>query len=132
MTRRPQRRGSIALEFALQFAALVSLCLVVAQMGLYLTEGQRFVQATFEACRFAAIAPEEPSQAEVRAHVEHVLDEMGMPTAGLDLDLSYGVDLDEEIVTVHMTLPSTSIVSLVGLPSSFDQTFVAVVIRGLP
>lgn len=132
MLRQRTRRAAVAIEFSMTLTSLIGVALTVGQLGLYLSEGQRFVQATFEATRFASMAPGSPTEADVRAHAETVLANMGMSTTDLELSAVWAMDGDEEIVTVSMALPVTVLTSPVTLPATYTQEFTAVVTGGTP
>ena len=129
MSARPPRRGTIAIEFAFSLTILVALGLGVAQLGAFLSGRQRFVQATFETTRYAAITPEAPSQADIRAHAVLVLEEQGFDTTGLQVFATFSTDGLDDVVTVTMELPARTIAGTLQLPPTYTQQFTAVVKR---
>lgn len=117
------RRGSITVEFSLTLPVLVATALSVGEVGFFLSERQRFVQATFEAARYASSGPDVPLDAQVQQHAAYVLDQMGLQTDGLVLLINRGVDGEEEVVTVTMRLPVTVLWGSVTLPQQHSQQF---------
>ncbi|NOY25600.1 MAG: hypothetical protein GXP62_06975 [Oligoflexia bacterium] len=125
-----KRRGTVAIEFALTLSLLVVVALSISEIGIFLSQQQRFVQATFEATRFAAITPGSPTQADVLTHALYTLEQMGMPTSDLSLSAVWATDGTDQIVTVTMQLPATALAGFVSLPASYSQQFTAVVRPG--
>lgn len=118
-----RRRGSIAVEFSLTLPILITTALSVGEVGFHLSERQRFVQATFEAARFASSGPDAPTDQQVRAHTVFVLDEMGLDPDGLQQIINRGYDGAEPVVTVTMSLPTTVLWGTVTIPDAHSQQF---------
>jgi len=121
-----RRSGSIAVEFSLTLPLLVMTAVAVIQLSFFLQERQRFIQATFEAARYASSGPDLPTNSQVADHAVFVLQTMGMDPAGLQLAIVRGVDQGDQVVTVDMQLPVRTLGSTVSLPAVHEQQFTLV------
>lgn len=118
-----RRRGSIAVEFSLTLPILIATALSVGEVGFFLSERQRFVQATFEAARYASSGPDVPTDHQVRLHAAYVLEQAGLDPDGLALWVNRGFDGEDAVVTVTMTLPVTILWGTVTMPQDHSQQF---------
>lgn len=125
MCPRSHRRGSTAIEFSLTLSLLAITAIVVGELGSYLSERQRFVQATFEAARYASSITE-PTEPQVVQHAQQVLTEMGLGAQGMDLDLVHWVDGEDQVVTVTLTLPVRVAMDTLEVPATHTQQFTLV------
>ena len=127
LTPRKNRRGSTAVEFALTLPLLIISALAVVQLGVFLTERQRFVQGTYAVASFAGAGPDTPTDSEITAYAAVVLDGMGLSPEGLAVHVSRAEDGGDSTVTVRLEIPVRVIGDLVELPTNHTQQFTAVV-----
>lgn len=121
-----RRRASTTVEFALTLPVLITMGLGVTELGQQLTERQRFVQATYEAARYASMGADTVSDADVAARAQQVVASMGMNPEGLACTVTRGWDGEEPIVTVRMALPVRIMANVIRLPNHYVQEFTMV------
>lgn len=124
--KRSSRHGTVAVEFVFTLILLISTALSVGRIGMYLSDQQRFVQASFEAARFAALVSDSPSDGEVVTYAAAVLAELGLDPTGLDLEIDRYMDGEDPVVTVSLTLPVHSWFGATFLPAEHAQIFTLV------
>ncbi len=124
------RQANVAIEFLVTLLLLISIGMSVGRVGAFLAEKQRFVQATFEAARYAAMGPDLPSQGEVRAYADEVMSAQGLDASQLSLSISHGLDGEDEIVTVVAELPVQVGLGGALLPTTHLQGFTLVITGG--
>lgn len=120
------RRGSAAIEFGFTLPMLFVMASGTLELGSFMTERQRLIQATYEATRMASIGSEMATDADVQARAVAALDSMGVDPTGLSVAISRAVDGDEPVVTVACTLPVRALVGMVELPAAHTATFTMV------
>ncbi len=79
------RRGASAVEFAIILPLLLMSTLSVIELGTFLRQRREVVQATYEAARYAAASPTRPSEAQVHAYANQVLETRGIDPSGLQV-----------------------------------------------
>lgn len=120
------RRGSTAIEFAFTLPVLFIMAVGTLELGNFLTEQQRVVQATYEATRVASVGQDLVTDADIRARAEMALFNSGVDPTGLNVGVVWGVDGTEDIVTVSCSLPVSTLVGMVNLPGAYNAEFTMV------
>lgn len=120
------RRGSTAVEFSLTLPFLVVLALGVIDLGRFMTERQRFVQATYETTRYAAVGDLHATDAQVEERAVYTLEEAGLDPTGLAVVVRRYADAGDDVVTVELTLPVRVLGGMIALPTTHTQSFTMV------
>lgn len=120
------RRGSTAIEFAFTLPVLFIMAVGTLELGNFLTERQRMVQAAYEATRVASVGEDMVAYEDIEERARVALENSGVSAEGLVVNVVWGMDGTEPIVTVTCALPVRSIVGMVNLPTNHSATFTMV------
>lgn len=119
--RTSRRHGAGVVELALILPLLLVAMLCLVQLGAFLGQRQRVVQATYEAARYAAAGDSRPTQVQVQAYAHQVLEGLGVRAEGMTVSLSHTTDAGDPIVTVGLNVPVRLLAGALTLPALQHQ-----------
>lgn len=120
------RRGATAIEFGFTMPVLFTMAIGTLELGNFLTQQQRVVQATYEATRVASIGEDMITDEAIAGRAEQALRNSGVDPEGLEVGVVWSSDGIDDLVTVSCTLPVEPIVGMIDLPGAHTATFTMV------
>lgn len=118
---RSTRRAAVALEFALAAPILVTLVSGIADYGWYLSRESELVECARDAARVGiSAASDEDPEALAAARAEDALSLAGFEAAAATITPVSSVNrtLNEEVLTVTISVPYTAPVGLLPVPTA--------------
>lgn len=119
----PWRRGASAVEFAIILPLLLMSTISVIELGTFLRQRREVVQATYETARYAAASPIRPSEVQVHAYANQVLESRGVDPSGLEVQIESAVDGGDPVITVGLSLPVRVLAGNLALGALHEQRF---------
>ncbi|MCB9761242.1 MAG: pilus assembly protein [Alphaproteobacteria bacterium] len=121
LRRRQERRGAIAVEFALTMPLLLVLIAAIIDFGWYFNQQMMLLHSVREGARTGATTSQDGDPlGDAEARVSAALMEAGLDASAATVTASFSGTAPQELITVSATLPFQPIVTLVPLPVSLN------------